>query len=80
MHGLDNEQSVIQRYTQIMHQQGHTKKQEAKCRFFVKKKKGFLGASPDGLVTDPRKCYPQGYIGAKNVIVKDGQSLKDALI
>ena len=39
-----------------------------------------MGASPDGLVTDPSKRSPHGIIEAKNVIVKDGETLKDALI
>ena len=51
----------------------------AKCGFFVEKEKGILGASPDGLVTDPSKGSPHGIIEAKNVIVKDGETLKDAL-
>ena len=53
--GLENEQLVIDKYTEIMHQQGHTQEQVTKCGFFVEKKKGILGAFPDGLVTDPGK-------------------------
>ena len=48
--------------------------------FFVEKEKGIFGASQDGLITDPSKCNPSGIIEAKNVIVKDGETLKDALI
>lgn len=48
--------------------------------FFVEKEKGILGASPDCLVTDPSRSSPHGIIEAKNVIVKDGETLKDALI
>ena len=54
--------------------------QVTKCRFFVEKKKGILGASPDGLATDPSKSSPHEIIEANNVIVKDGETLKDALI
>ena len=78
--GLDNEHLVIEKYTEMMHHQGHTKVQVTKCGFFVEKEKGILGASPDGLITDPSKCNPYGIIEAKNVIVKDGETLKDALI
>ena len=81
--GLENEQLIIDKYTEIMHQQGHTRVQVAICGFFVEKKKGILGASPDGLVADPSKSIkssPHGIIEAKNVIVKDGETLKDALI
>ena len=48
--------------------------------FFIEKKKGILGASPDGLVTDPSRSNPFGLIEAKNVIVQDGETLKDALV
>ena len=74
--GLENEQLVIDKYTDLMHQQGHTRVHVAKCGFFVEKEKGILGASPDGLVTDPSKRSPHGIIEAKNVIVKDGETLK----
>lgn len=53
-----------------MHLQGHTSVQIAKCGFFDEKEKRILGASPEG----------HGIIEAKNVIVKDGETLKDALI
>ena len=36
--------------------------------------------SPVRLVKDPSKRSPHGIIEAKNVIVKDGETLKDALI
>ena len=79
--GLQNEQLVIGKYTDLMHQQGHTRVHVAKCGFFVEKEKGILAASPNGLVTDPSKGNPHGIIEAKNVIiVKDGETLKDALI
>jgi len=39
-----------------------------------------LGASPDGLITDPSKSSPHGVIEAKNVTVKDSETLTDALI
>ena len=60
--GLENEQLVIDKYTEIMHQQGHTQEQVTKCGFFVEKKKGILGAFPDGLVTDPGKSNTHGII------------------
>ena len=41
-----------------------------KCGFFVEKEKGILGASPDGLVTDPSKRCPHGIIEAKNVMLR----------
>ena len=68
--GLENEQLAIDKYTDLIHQQGHTRVHVAKCGFFVEKEKGILGVSPDGLVTDPSKRSPHGIIEAKNVIVK----------
>ena len=48
---------------------------------FVEKEKGILGAYPDGLVADPSNLRsPHGIIEAKNAIVKDGETLKDALL
>ena len=44
--GLENEQLVIGKYTDLMHQQGHTRVHVAKCGFFVEKEKGILGTSP----------------------------------
>ena len=32
--GLENEQLVIDKYTEMMHQQGHTRVQVAKCGLF----------------------------------------------
>ena len=78
--GLENEQLVIDKYTELMHQQGHTGVHVTKCGFFVEKEKGILGASPDGLVTDPSHRSSHGIIGAKNVTVKDGETLKNALL
>jgi len=66
-----------------MHQQGYTKVQETKCRFFAEKKREILGASPDlpdGLITDPSKSNLHEIIEAKNVIVMDDETLKDSLI
>ena len=39
-----------------------------------------MGASPDGLVTDPSRKDPHGIFEAKYFIVKDGEGLKDALM
>ena len=39
-----------------------------------------MGGLPSGLLTDPSKSSPRGIIEAKNVIVKDGETLKDTLI
>ena len=77
--GLENERPVIDKYTDLMHQHGHTRVHVAKCGFF-ENEKGILGTSPVLLVTGPSKRSPHGIIEAKNVIVKDGETLKDALV
>ena len=46
--------------------------------FFFKKKREIVGASPDGLVTDPSKNNVHKIIEAKNVIVIDDETLKDS--
>lgn len=48
--------------------------------FLQKKEKGSLGASPDGLIKDPSRKDPHGIFEAKYIILKDGESLKDALL
>ena len=40
--GLENEQLVIVKYTDLMHQQGHTRVHVGKCGFSVKRKLGLL--------------------------------------
>ena len=73
--GLKNEQLVIDGYIEMMHQQGHKQVSVMQCGFFIEKGNGVLGASPDGLVTDPRRNDPHGIFEAKNVVVNNGESL-----
>ena len=61
-------------------QQGHCGLKVENCGFFVAKNHGFLGASPDGLVTDPSIENPLGVIEVKNVTVKDSEELSLALV
>ena len=44
------------------------------------KKTRNLGASPDGLITEPSRKDPHGIFDAKYIIFKDGEGLKDALM
>ena len=44
--GLENEQLAIDKYTDLIHQQGHTRVHVAKCGFFVEKEKGNFGGLP----------------------------------
>jgi len=53
--------------------------QVTKC-VFCAREKGNFGGSPTELVTDPGKSNLHEIIEAKNVIVMDGETLKDCLI
>jgi len=48
--------------------------------FFWTREKGNFGGFPAELVTDPSKSNLHEIIEAKNVIVMDGETLKDCLI
>lgn len=47
---------------------------------FVSKTHGFLGASPDALVTDPGSENPSGLVRAKNIQLRENESLSAALV
>ena len=51
--GKDNEQVACQMYTNYMRRNGHPDLCVHKCGFIIHPKLGWLGASPDGKVTDP---------------------------
>ena len=53
--------------------------QVTKCLFCTRERENF-GGSPAELVTDPSKSNLHEIIEAKNVIVMDGETLKDCLI
>ena len=48
--------------------------------FFVSKSHGFLGTSPDGLVTDESCENPLGLVDMKNIKLKENETLKMALV
>lgn len=75
-----NEQLVRDNNIKMMHKQGHTMATVTQCGFLNEKEKGILGASPDGLITDPSRKDPHGIFEAKYIIVKHGEGLKDALM
>ena len=77
--GIDNEKLAVENYVQKMQQEGHLGLEVEECGFFVSKNHGILGASPDGLVTDPSVENPSGKIEVKNIYVKDNENLLGAL-
>ena len=69
--GIENEELIITQYKDKMQKGGHAGLEVNSCGFFVSKTPGFLGASPDGLVTDPSSENPSGLVEAKNVQVNE---------
>ena len=56
-------------YVEKMEKDGHEGLKVQSCGFFVSKTHGFLGASPDGLDTDPSCENPFGLVEVKNMKV-----------
>ena len=50
-----------------------------KCVFFISKTHGFLGARPDGIITDQEEITP-GVVEFKYIQVKPGETLTDVLL
>ena len=78
--GLVNEEMVIKEYVHMKHNEGHENLYVEKCGFFVSKTHGFLGASPDGLVTDPTTDDINGLVEGKFLQLNENESLEDALV
>lgn len=78
--GIENEELIITQYKDKMQKGGHAGLEVNSCGFFVSKTHGFLGASPDGLVTEPSSENPSGLVEAKNIRVNENESPMAALI
>ena len=78
--GIENEGLIISQYTEKMRKEGHAGLEVNSCGLFVCKTHGFLGASPDGLVTDPSSENPLGLVEAKNIQLRENESLAAALV
>lgn len=78
--GIKNEKLAVTEYVKKMQEDGHCDLKVEDCGFFVSKHHGFIGASPDGLVTDPSIENPLGVIEVKNITVKDSEDLSIALV
>lgn len=77
--GIKNESQTLSLYEASMQQQGKNGFKVEKCGFFVSGNHGFIGASPDGLVTDPSAENPHGIVEIKNMQVRENESLLVAL-
>jgi hypothetical protein len=78
--GIKNEKLAVAEYVKKMQQEGHCNLKVEDCGFFVAKHHGFIGASPDGLVSDPSVENPLGIIEVKNITVNDSEDLASALV
>ena len=78
--GLDMEDNIIDAYKVLKQQQGVTGITVEKCGFFISKRHGFLGASPDGLVQDPSAENTDGLLELKYIQMENNETLEDALI
>ena len=77
--GIENEDLIISQYTEKVQNEGHAGLEVNSCGFFVCKTHGFLEASPDGLATDPSSENPLGLVEAKNIQLRENESLAAAL-
>ena len=74
------EDKIVKEYTELMQQKGHAGITVTKCGFFVSKEHGFLGASPDGLVSDPSSVDSRGLIEVKFIQVTEHESLSESVL
>ena len=63
--GRHYEAIAIQQYVAHMTKLGHSNISVKKCGFIIHPEKGWLGASPDGKVTDPVSDQPDSIIEVK---------------
>ncbi|CAH3182275.1 unnamed protein product [Porites lobata] len=78
--GIENKELTISQYVEKMKKDGHEGLKVQSCGFLVCKSHGFLGASPDGLVTDESCKSPLGMVEVKNIKLKENETLKMALV
>jgi hypothetical protein len=79
--GLKMEAQILEEYKALMHQKGHIDLAQSvrQCGIFISDE-GFLGASPDALVTDPSLSDPEGLVEIKYIQMNDNETLCGALV
>ena len=60
LQGLQNEDNIAEAFINKLNSEGKKGVSITKCGFFISKTHGFLGASPDGIITDEEKKHPWG--------------------
>ena len=76
---LQNEDSIAEAFINKLDSEGKKGVFITKCGFFISKTHGFLGASPDGVITDEEESTP-GVVEFKYIQVKPGETLTDVLL
>ena len=80
LQGLQNEDNIAEAFINKMDTvEGKKGVTITKCGLFVSKTHGFLGASPDGIITDPEQTTP-GVAEFKYIQVKPDETLTDVLL
>ena len=79
LQGLQNEDSIAEAFINKLDSEGKKGVSITKCGFFISKTHGFLGASPDGIITDEEESTP-GVVEFKYIQVKPGETLTDVLL
>ena len=75
--GIQQEPEIIKNYLAQQAQNGHNDITVDKCGFFVSKTHPFLGASPDGIVSDSESS---GLLEVKYIQMEESETLEEALI
>ena len=79
LQGLQNEDSIAEAFINKLDSEGKKEVSITKCGFCISKTHGFLGASPDGIITDEEERTP-GVVEFKYIQVKPGETLTDVLL
>ena len=58
LQGLQNEHSIAEAFINKLNSEGKKEVSITKCGFVISKTHGFLGASPDGIITDEEESTP----------------------
>ena len=80
LQGLQNEDNIAEAFINKMDTvEGKKGVTITKCGLFVSKTHGLVGASPDGIITDPEETTP-GVAEFKYIQVKPDETLTDVLL
>ena len=78
--GLGQEAVIVKQYIEEKTKGGNADVTVQNCGFFVSKTHGFLGASPDGMVTDTKAVEKSGLLEMKYIQTLESDTINDALL